>query len=167
MHMISALLCSCRLLWFRSPVPGPVMFRAPYDIFRCDAVLRFPRPRHRAGFRLWSYAVIWPMICCDDVLCSGIRRFEIFWCDAVAWRQRQAGDHRSKSLCMISICILYIRIPHRFVRLFLYLFLYPLTLIIIWITVPFALHTQYFFRTDPPFCGELRFMPRRYRRSVG
>ena len=39
------------------------MLRARDDIFWCYAVLRFPRPRHRAGFRLWSYAVIWPMIC--------------------------------------------------------------------------------------------------------
>ena len=59
-----------------SPDPGPVYDRAHYDILWCYAVLRFPRPRHRAGFRLWSYAVIWPMICCDNVLCSGIRRFE-------------------------------------------------------------------------------------------
>ena len=49
---------------------------------------------------------------------------------------------------MISICIPYICIPHRFDLLPLYLFLYPLTPVMIWITVPPALHTQYFFRTD-------------------
>ena len=54
-----------------SPDPGPVYDRAHCDILWCYAVLRFPRPRHRAGFRLWSYAVIWPMIYCDDVCVRG------------------------------------------------------------------------------------------------
>ena len=69
-----------------SPDPGPVYDRAHYDILWCYAVLRFPRPRHRAGFRLWSYAVIWPMICVmmccvrgyGDLKSSGV----MMWCGA-------------------------------------------------------------------------------------
>ena len=34
---------------------------------------------------VWRYAVLWCV--------TGIRRFETFWCYAVLWRHRQAGDH--------------------------------------------------------------------------
>ena len=73
--------------------PGRFCCRALCDTFRCYAVIMVHRaPRSRAGFHLclalccvWRYAVLWCV--------TGIRRFETFWCYAVLWRHRQAGDH--------------------------------------------------------------------------
>ena len=131
------------MVLFRSPDPGPVMLRAHYDIFRCDAVLWITEPLSRGPGSTWCDAVFGVMVG-YDVLWGyvGLRRYETFWCDAVAWRRRQAGDHHSKSLCMILIfdkhfdvlyiiCILLFCITYRFDLLYLYLFLYPLTSVMI------------------------------------
>ena len=130
------------------------------------AVLRFPRLRHRAGFRL--------ELCCDmarDAIRSpmimlvfgDVRRFETFWCYAVCGASVGVAT-TFLSVCMISFALC-IRIW------FWYGFWHPdlystllsdLLSVLIHISVLRALHTQYIFRTDPLSSGAA-FHARRYR----
>ena len=141
-------------LRLRSPVPGPVVLRARDDIFWCYAVLRFPRPRHRAGFRLWSYAVIWLMICLmmwyavfgvyGDLKPSGVM---LCVAPASEWWPR------SWALCMISICIICICFQYRsdiLIRYFLSLYFYfSYDLDFCTLCFTYSVHLSYW----PPFFG--------------
>ena len=144
MHMITHDSARAHVLVPRSPVPGPVMF-VRILIFSgvwCVPVRRVPFGRVPCifgamgcyGAMIWydmSGSVIWNLLEYD-----------------VVWRHRQAGDHRSKSLCMIYIllniltcCILYL----------LSVFHYYGSVFLLYILSTYSVLT--------PFLRGLRFMP--------
>ena len=138
--------------------PGRLCDRARYNIFGSYDVLRFPRPRHRAGYRLWSYDVIWHLICYDDMMCvwydvSGdcteIWNLLELWCVKAP---ASGGDHVPIPYTWFDLH-LYVRLPRRFALFTMLVCLFFLTPAVFVISVPSALHTQYFSRTDPRFFG--------------
>ena len=137
-------------------------------IIRPYAVLRFPRPCHRAGFRL--------ELCCDmasdairslmfcDLLCSemygDLKPSGVMLCVAPAseWRPR------SWAFAWFRLHYVYV---YDLIRILTYWFVLPfifgLLSVLAHISVLRALHTQYIFRTDPLSSGAA-FHARRYRR---
>ena len=101
MHTVSALLRSCLLLWYRSPDPGPVLWSCALCDIRQYDVLRFPRPRHRARYRL--YMALWCDMAYDMFWCFDMMGWYDMFGDCteiwnlleydVLWRQCRSGDH--------------------------------------------------------------------------
>ena len=101
-------------------------------------------------YGIWYVLMIW---CVCDMMCLEIvRRFETFWSYDVLWHQRRGGDHVPIPYTWFDLH-LYVRLPHRFALFTMLVCLFFLTPAVFVISVPSALHTQYFSRNDPRFFG--------------
>ena len=95
------------------------------------------------------YDVMVCMALCCVMMCDGDTEIWTFWCYAVLWRHRRAGDHIFCALCMTYISKVNILIFWACTYFLYFYFVYASD----WFSVSSALHTQYIFRTDPLSSG--------------
>ena len=142
------------MVLFLSPSPGPVLLSCAlwYTPVLC-CVYGSPSSLLKGRVPLIFGVMLCLALCCVWYV-TGIRRFETFWCYAVLWRHRRAGDHIFCALCMI--CILKVNILIFWISTYFLYFRFDCDSDLF--SVYSALHTQYIFVLTP-FLRGLRFMP--------